>query len=85
MRKCDGCAQRVERGLDPLCVAACPMRALEYGPMDELMARPGASRDVAPLPSSSYTDPNLVVIGSRRAKPPLCGAGRVSNLTEVCS
>lgn len=85
MRKCDGCDQRVERGLNPICVEACPMRALEFGPMDELEKRPGVVRDAAPLPLASFTEPNLAVVASRRVKPSLCGAGRVSNLTEVCS
>jgi anaerobic dimethyl sulfoxide reductase subunit B (iron-sulfur subunit) len=30
--KCDGCADEVARGWQPTCVRACPMRALGYGP-----------------------------------------------------
>jgi anaerobic dimethyl sulfoxide reductase subunit B (iron-sulfur subunit) len=30
--KCDGCADEVQRGWEPTCVRACPMRALGYGP-----------------------------------------------------
>jgi Fe-S-cluster-containing dehydrogenase component len=29
--KCDGCADEVQRGWQPTCVRACPMRALDYG------------------------------------------------------
>lgn len=29
--KCDGCAELVKKGLEPVCVDACPMRALSFG------------------------------------------------------
>jgi anaerobic dimethyl sulfoxide reductase subunit B (iron-sulfur subunit) len=29
--KCDGCADEVGQGRQPVCVRACPMRALDYG------------------------------------------------------
>ena len=32
--KCDGCPDEVAAGRDPVCVRACPMRALAYGPVD---------------------------------------------------
>ena len=31
--KCDGCPDEVEAGWGPTCVRACPMRALDYGPV----------------------------------------------------
>lgn len=33
--KCDGCAQRRAAGLKPVCVAACPTRALTFGERGE--------------------------------------------------
>lgn len=39
--KCDFCVDRVDSGLEPACVASCPMRALHCGFSDELR---GASR-----------------------------------------
>ncbi|MBQ3033596.1 MAG: 4Fe-4S dicluster domain-containing protein [Deferribacterales bacterium] len=39
MTKCDLCYGRVENGLKPACVASCPMRALDAGPVDELKAK----------------------------------------------
>lgn len=39
MTKCDLCIDRISEGLKPACVAACPMRALDAGPMDELKER----------------------------------------------
>jgi anaerobic dimethyl sulfoxide reductase subunit B (iron-sulfur subunit) len=43
--KCDGCADEVRSGWEPICVRACPMRALEYGPMP---AEPPRQRVKAP-------------------------------------
>jgi anaerobic dimethyl sulfoxide reductase subunit B len=36
MQKCDLCAKRASEGKAPICVEACPMFALDAGPMDEL-------------------------------------------------
>lgn len=67
MRKCDGCRARVSKGKDPVCVEACPMRALEFGEIGELRRRWGSVCDVAPLPESRYTQPNLVITPHRFA------------------
>lgn len=39
MTKCDLCIDRIREGLKPACVAACPMRALDAGPIEELKKR----------------------------------------------
>jgi anaerobic dimethyl sulfoxide reductase subunit B len=39
MTKCTLCIDRIKEGLKPACVAGCPMRALDAGPMDELKSR----------------------------------------------
>jgi anaerobic dimethyl sulfoxide reductase subunit B len=31
MEKCDACLERIEAGLKPVCVDACPQRALDFG------------------------------------------------------
>ncbi|OGP70087.1 MAG: hypothetical protein A2169_15310 [Deltaproteobacteria bacterium RBG_13_47_9] len=36
MRKCDFCSDRLEKGLNPVCMNVCPTRALHAGPLDEL-------------------------------------------------
>lgn len=69
MRKCDGCRARVEEGRVPLCVEACPMRALEFGEIDEIRGRHGSQCDVAPLPPGSYTRPNIVITSHRHGCP----------------
>lgn len=80
--KCDGCADRVAAGEKPVCVEACPARALDFGTVEE-MSKLGRVADVAPLPDPSYTNPNLFIKPSEDALP--CGApnGKVANPLEV--
>ncbi|MZI95007.1 dimethylsulfoxide reductase subunit B [Vibrio sp. CAIM 722] len=59
--KCDFCLDRLEQGLNPVCVDSCPQRAIEFGDIDELRAKYGHEADIAPLPSSEFTHPNLVI------------------------
>lgn len=62
VRKCDACKTLREDGEQPACVAACPMRALEFGPIDELAAaHPDAVKDIAILPDSSTTSPCTLI------------------------
>ncbi|GAM76155.1 anaerobic dimethyl sulfoxide reductase chain B [Vibrio ishigakensis] len=39
----------------PVCVDSCPLRAIEFGPINELRAKYGSNADVAPLPDSRIT------------------------------
>ena len=81
--KCDGCADRVAAGLAPVCVEACPLRALEFGDVEELRAKYGETAAIAPLPDASATSPSLVV------KPPRCleggkpPEGSTANIREI--
>lgn len=69
MRKCDGCLDRIKAGKSPLCVEACPQRAIEFGPIDELRKVHGKVDAVAPLPAGT-TKPNLVLnLPKHGAKP----------------
>lgn len=42
MQKCQLCVERLQEGRQPICVEACPMFALDIGPMDELRVKYGA-------------------------------------------
>ena len=70
MRKCDTCLDRREKGLNPACVDACPQRALDFGPIDELRKKYGDCAAIAPLPDASVTKPNLVIHPTKSAKKP---------------
>ncbi|WP_172136158.1 4Fe-4S dicluster domain-containing protein [Adlercreutzia sp. ZJ473] len=61
--KCDSCIDLRAADMQPVCVAACPMRALDFGDMDELRAKYGddAVSELPYLPSAAYTSPNVLV------------------------
>lgn len=62
--KCNACIDTRPEDGSPTCVAACGMRALEFGDYDELAAaHPGAFRDVACRPGSEQTDPSTLIGG----------------------
>jgi len=46
MQMCDLCLERWQEGRKPVCVDACPMRALDAGPVADLRARDGEVREV---------------------------------------
>lgn len=60
--KCDACVELRMAGEQPACVAACPMRALEFGPIAEVRAaHPDAVDEIAILPEASQTTPSLAI------------------------
>lgn len=50
MSKCDPCYDYRDTGQNPACVDACPSRALNWGPIDELREAHGDQAGIAPLP-----------------------------------
>ena len=66
-----------------MCVEACPLRALEFGDIEELRAKHGETAAVAPLPDATETSPSLVV------RPPRCleggelPEGSTANIREI--
>ncbi|MBE6473491.1 MAG: dimethyl sulfoxide reductase subunit B [Coriobacteriaceae bacterium] len=82
--KCDLCSERVAAGLKPICVEACPMRALEFGDIDELRkAHPEAVDAIAPMPADSKTGPSICILKSPAAKDATDTTGAVANEKEV--
>jgi anaerobic dimethyl sulfoxide reductase subunit B len=57
VHKCNLCVEEIDRGRKPVCVASCPMRAIEIGPLAEIAARPGSVIDIRNLPSPDLTRP----------------------------
>ena len=69
MTKCNFCYDYLDAGLPPNCVAACPLRVLDYGSIEELeSAEQGrnlwqlpATKHPFPLPGYSRTEPHLAI------------------------
>lgn len=68
MLKCDGCLERLQSGRQPICVEACPQRAIEFGPIDALKKKYG-TQAIAPLPSPTLTKPALAIHAPKNGKP----------------
>jgi anaerobic dimethyl sulfoxide reductase subunit B (iron-sulfur subunit) len=89
MTKCDFCYDRIDAGMPPSCVAACPLRVLDY----ETIESPGklknsqnlwqmpATEHPYPLPDYSRTEPHLAVKPHTRMKSPL--AKVIANQEEL--
>ncbi len=58
VRKCNMCVEELDRGRRPACVSACPLRAIEIGPLEEFAKRPGATATTRDLPSPGLTKPS---------------------------
>jgi len=61
MQKCDFCRDYLLEGKQPVCVTACPMRALEFGTISRLTEKFGDNRSVYPLPDPLLTKPSLFI------------------------
>ncbi|ACV21743.1 DMSO reductase iron-sulfur subunit [Slackia heliotrinireducens] len=82
--KCHGCSDRVAAGKRPICVEACPLRALDFGEVDDLIARHGTfDANILPLPDSKLTSPNLMVKKSPAADSEMAEEGSVVNWLEI--
>ena len=60
IQKCDFCLERLLENKKPICVAACPTRALDYGPLDELKAKYGEIKDIKGFVYSPELKPSIV-------------------------
>jgi anaerobic dimethyl sulfoxide reductase subunit B (iron-sulfur subunit) len=60
MKKCDFCYDYLDRGKPPACVAACPLRALEFGDIEELAKKAGAKRRIKEFSDPSLTKPSAI-------------------------
>ncbi len=57
---CNMCIDRLEKGLTPICVLSCSLRALEFGPIDELRGKYDGQSQVEELPKDSITRPSVI-------------------------
>lgn len=83
MTKCDFCQDRLAAGLNPLCVEACPMRAIEFGEFEDLQKKYGPLTHIAPLPDPALTGPCLFLRPPKNAQPVGSPYGRIRNPEEM--
>jgi anaerobic dimethyl sulfoxide reductase subunit B (iron-sulfur subunit) len=89
MTKCNFCYDNLDAGLPPTCVAACPLRVLDYGTIEELrnikegrnLWQLPAIEHPFPLPKYSRTEPRLVIKPHPGMKSTL--EKKVSNWEEI--
>lgn len=81
-RKCDGCIARVKVGKTPICVESCPMRALDFGDIEELRTKYGDLSQIDPLPDP-ITAPSLILKTCSAAQSEALTTGFVANPLEV--
>jgi anaerobic dimethyl sulfoxide reductase subunit B (iron-sulfur subunit) len=60
MQMCNLCPDRLEEGKKPICVAGCPMRALDAGPIDEMVALYGDVKEAEGFTYSTELKPSIV-------------------------
>ena len=60
MQKCDLCLDRWAEGKKPVCVDACPMRALDAGPVEEMEARYGGTHEAEGFKYDEELRPSVV-------------------------
>jgi anaerobic dimethyl sulfoxide reductase subunit B (iron-sulfur subunit) len=58
--KCTMCIDRLEESKIPICVATCHMRALDFGPLDEMIKKHGDLRQLESMPDPAITKPAIV-------------------------
>ncbi len=83
MTKCTFCVDHIDAGLPPACVAACPLRALDFGDRAELEVRYGTSDALFPLPENALTDPALSITPHKDARRTGDAAAHLANREEV--
>ena len=60
MQKCDLRVDRWAENKNPICVEACPVRALDVGPLEQLKAKYGQIKDAYGFVYSATVEPSLV-------------------------
>ncbi len=83
--KCDGCQDRIAEGKKPICVEACPLRALDFDERSKIENAYKGSEvaDIAPLPEKKYTNPNLLISKPAGAEDAQHASGKIINTLEV--
>jgi anaerobic dimethyl sulfoxide reductase subunit B len=81
--KCDFCADELAAGRPPVCVTACPNRALDWGEYDDLVRKYGRVNRVFPLADPAIARPALVIKPHRHAALVEARQPEISNWEEI--
>lgn len=65
--KCNYCLDLVSQGKDPACVAACPMRALGFGEIEDLRKKYQGTDVILGLPDPKITQPSVTITPHKNA------------------
>ena len=60
MQKCNFCLDRLAENKEPICVGACPLRALDASPLDELTAKYGTVTEAEGFVYSPEAKPSVM-------------------------
>ena len=60
MEKCDLCIERLEKGQQTICVDACPMYAIQCGPMEELQEKYGTRTEAKGFIYNEKIKPSII-------------------------
>ena len=66
MQKCDLCIERWPNDQKPICVEACPVRALDAGSLDDLTKKYGELKDAPGFVYSPVIEPSIVLKPKKR-------------------
>ena len=83
--KCDFCYGELGLNRQPVCVATCPMRALDCGVYEDLVAKYGKGNiEIEPLPQNT-TNPSTIIKPHPKAQATGAGTGSVLSFKdELC-
>lgn len=81
--KCTGCIDRVKVGKKPICVEACPLRALDFDEIGALRKAYSGVQQIHPMPDASITHPHLIIKASPAAAAATADGVFIANPKEV--
>jgi anaerobic dimethyl sulfoxide reductase subunit B (iron-sulfur subunit) len=66
MQKCNFCLERLQDGKNPVCVGACPTRALDYGLTEELIKKYREIKEAEGFIYDAEAKPSIIFKSKRR-------------------